>query len=146
MTRRFVLVSFVLLAIHALIPGVAAADAAYRVIVNPDNPTTSLSKGEVAKMLLKKTTTWKHGGKVLPVDLKVSSKVRNAMSRAIHGRSARAIKGWWNQQIFAGKGVPPTELGSDAKVVAYVLANKGAIGYVSARASIGDAKVVTLTE
>ena len=58
MTRRLVLFSFVLLAITALVPArSAAADPAYRVIVNPDNPTTSLGKDQVAKMLLKKTTT-----------------------------------------------------------------------------------------
>lgn len=145
MNRRFFFSVLVVLAIVLPVPS-AHAEPAYRVIVNPDNPTTSLSKDQVGKMLLKKTTSWKHGGKVLPVDLKVTSKIRNAMSKAIHGRSARAIKSWWNQQIFAGKGVPPTELGSDAKVVSYVLANPGAIGYVSASASIGDAKVVTITE
>jgi ABC-type phosphate transport system substrate-binding protein len=145
MNRRFFFSVLVVLAIVLPVPS-AQAEPAYRVIVNPDNPTTSLSKDQVGKMLLKKTTAWKHGGKVLPVDLKVTSKIRNAMSKSIHGRSARAIKSWWNQQIFAGKGVPPTELGSDAKVVSYVLANPGAIGYVSAGASIGDAKVVTITE
>jgi ABC-type phosphate transport system substrate-binding protein len=147
MTRRIVLVSLVLLASLVLVPSTpAAADATYRVIVHRDNPITSVTKGQLAKMLTKKTTSWKNGNKVMPVDQRVGSKVRDAMSRAVHGRTARAIKNWWNQQIFAGKGVPPPELGSDAKVVSYVNANPGAIGYVSIDAPIGDAKSVAVTE
>ena len=57
-----------------------------------------------------------------------------------------AIKTWWNQQIFAGKGVPPPELTSDAKVLAYVSANAGAIGYVSTDINTSDVKVVAVTE
>jgi ABC-type phosphate transport system substrate-binding protein len=138
--------TIMLVALALVVSLPAHADPGYRVIVHRDNPVTTLTKGQVAKMLTKKTTTWKNGNKVLPVDQRVGSKVRDAISRAVHGRSAKAIKTWWNQQIFAGKGVPPPELSSDAKVVSYVAANPGAIGYVSADAPTGDTKVVTLSE
>jgi ABC-type phosphate transport system substrate-binding protein len=143
MTRRLLLLSIVVL---ALSPRAVLAEPGYRVIVNAQNPITSVSKPLLSKLLLKTTTTWSNGNRVMPVDQRVSSHVRDAVSRAVHGRSATVIKNWWNQQIFAGKGVPPPELASDAKVVAYVLANPGAIGYVSADAAVGDAKVIAVTE
>ncbi len=143
MTRRLLLISFFLL---ALTPRGAHAEPTYRVIVNHDNPITSVSKASVSKMLLKTQTSWSNGNRVLPVDQKATSKVRDIVSRAVHGRSAMVIKNWWNQQIFAGKGVPPPELTSDAKVIAYVIANPGAIGYVSTDANVGDVKAVALTE
>ena len=71
-------------------------------------------------------------------------RVREAFSRHVHGKPARAIKQYWNQQIYAGRAVPPPELAGDAKVVAFVLANPGAIGYVSADATITDVKLVTV--
>src|SRR6476659_6486660 len=139
MTRRLLLISILLIA-----RVVAAEPTTYRVIVNPDNPTTSISKSTLSKIFLKSQTSWSNGNRIMPVDLRVTSRVRDALSRAIHGRSATVIKNWWNQQIFAGKGVPPPELGSDAKVVAYVLANTGAIGYVAADVNVGDAKTVAV--
>jgi hypothetical protein len=42
--------------------------------------------------------------------------------------------------------VPPPELASDAKVIAFVLSNPGAIGYVDGAAATGDAKVIVVNE
>ena len=142
MTRRFLLTLIFAL---ALSPRMADADPGYRVIVNSSNPITSVSKPTLSKMLLKTQTAWSNGNRVLPVDQRASAKVRDTLSRDVHGRSAMTIKTWWNQQIFAGKGVPPPELTSDAKVVAYVSANAGAIGYVSADTNTSDVKVVAVT-
>src|SRR4029079_8031091 len=125
MTRRLLLISFFLL---ALAPREVFADPAYRVIVNPNNPVTTISKSVLSKMLLKTQTAWSNGNRILPVDQRATAKVRDVISRAVHGRSAMVIKNWWSQQIFAGKGVPPPELTSDAKVIAYVIANPGAVG------------------
>jgi ABC-type phosphate transport system substrate-binding protein len=143
MTRRIILLSIVVLALY---PAGVRAEPAYRVVVNPQNPITSISKALLSKMLLKTQATWSNGNRILPIDLGVKHRARDAMSRAVHGRSAIVIKNWWNQQIFAGKGVPPPEVGSDAKVLAYVLANPGAIGYVSTDVNVGDAKVIAVTE
>jgi hypothetical protein len=32
---------------------------------------------------------------------------REGFSKEVHGRSVTAIKSFWNQQIFAGRQVPP---------------------------------------
>src|SRR6476469_2038996 len=133
MTRRLLLLSIFLLALR---PSVVRAEPSYRIIINPENPTTSISRATLSKIFLKSQTSWSNGNRIMPVDLRVTNRVRDALSRYVHGRSATVIKNWWNQQIFAGKGVPPPELSSDAKVVAYVLANPGAIGYVAADANV----------
>lgn len=145
MTRRPFL-TFVAVALLVLVAVRPAHSDGWKVIVHPSNPTTTITKGKLSKLLLKTTTTWDNGNKVMPVDQKVTSGTRDAVSRAVHGRSARVIKNWWNQQIFAGKGVPPPELASDAKVIAFVLSNPGAIGYVDGAAATGDAKVIVVNE
>lgn len=40
------------------------------------------------------------------------------------------------QQIFSGRATPPAELASDAEVIAFVARTPGAIGYVSAGATL----------
>ena len=44
---------------------------------------------------------------------------------------------YWQKMIFSGREVPPPEKTSSAEVVAYVRANRGAIGYVAADAALG---------
>ena len=100
------------------------------VVVNAAGPD-ALSKDDVSRAFLKK------GGALVAVDQAKSAKVRDAFSKAVLGRPASAVATHWQQQIFAGKDVPPPEKGSDAEVLAYVRANPKAIGYVGAGTDLG---------
>ena len=55
-----------------------------------------------------------------------------------------AIESYWRQQIYSGRGVPPPVKATDADVVAFVAANPGGIGYVSAAADTAGVKVVEI--
>lgn len=135
------------LAVTALLCGSTVqvrAQQGFRVIVNKDNPVTALSKEEVSRMLLKRTTRWDSGVPVEPVDQNSESAVRGAFSDDIHGRSVNKIKIYWQRQIFSGSEVPPRELTSDAEVVSYVSSNSGAIGYVSSGASLNGVKALRI--
>jgi hypothetical protein len=52
------------------------------------------------------------------------------------------LKSYWNQQIFSGKGVPPPEADTASAVISYVLAHKGAVGYLPANVEARGVKVV----
>jgi hypothetical protein len=54
----------------------------------------------------------------------------------------QAVRAYWQQLIFSGRGVPPVELESDEAVVAFVLKYPGAVGYVSGATNIGNAKAL----
>ena len=122
--------------------GVAAAP--FKVIVHESVKVQSLPKKTVSDFFLKKATKWEGGAAVVPVDQLESSAVRDAFSRAVHGKPAAAIKSYWTQQIFSGRDVPPVEKKSDAEVIAFVKANPGAIGYVSESASADGVRVLTV--
>ena len=132
----------------ALAPAVAAALLAaapaaahaqgYVIVVNAAGPA-SLSKADVSNAFLKK------GGSYVAVDQSKGAAVRDAFSKAVLGRPASAVATYWQQQIFAGKDVPPPEKGSDADVIAFVKGNPKAIGYVAAGTDLGaGVKAVTL--
>ena len=116
----------------------AAAAQGYQVIVNASNSASTLPKGEVAALFLKQVTTWPDGTPVTVVDLTDKSPVRNAFSRAILGRSTTAVRSYWQQQVFGGKAVPPTQRAADAEVVAFVRDNPNAIGYVASSTPLGQ--------
>lgn len=124
----------------------AQAPATYRVIVHASNPTTALSKEELARVYLKKQTSWKSGSQVAVVDLSPRSPVRAQFSTQILGRDVPTMKNYWQQSLFSGRGVPPVEQASDEQVTSFVASNPNAIGYVSANAQLpAGVKIVEIT-
>ena len=123
-----------------LVAAPAAARAqGYVVVVNAASAVSSLPKSELSNVFLKKST------KLAPVDQSKGAAVRDAFSKAVLGRPASAVATYWQQQIFAGKDVPPPEKGDDAAVLAYVKSTPNGVGYVSAGAALGDGvKALTL--
>jgi ABC-type phosphate transport system substrate-binding protein len=124
----------------------AGEPATVRVIVNPANQATSLTREEVSKLFLRKQTTWHSGLAVEPVDQVPASPIREKFVQWAHHRSASALAYYWQQQVFSGRGSPPPEKANDAEVIQYVAQNPGAIGYVSAGAKPGGVKTLTVTE
>jgi ABC-type phosphate transport system substrate-binding protein len=141
-----VLLAFVLFAGSFLGPEVLAdrEPSEFVVIVHPANPSTDITEDFLAQAFFKRTTRWSHGQAIQPVDLPLQSAVRRAFSSAVLKRSAPAVRGFWLQQIFSGRDVPPIELDSDSSVVRYVLGSPGAVGYVSASSGHNQAKVLTI--
>lgn len=131
------LVGPLLLALVAgLLPARRASAQAFAVVVNAANPVQAVSRDQLAKIFLKKAT-WASGVATAPVDLPEDAPARAAFSKIVHKRSVGAVKSYWQQQIYAGRAVPPPEKATDEEVLAYVRANPGAIGYVSVSADIG---------
>jgi len=125
--------------------GPVSADDGFIVIVHTANPAASVSREELSRIFLKKTGQWQDGSRAVPVDLVDSSPARGRFSQVVHGKDTSAIKAYWQKQIFSGRGVPPAELGSAAEVVAFVGANRGAVGYVAAGTALGGpVKAITL--
>ena len=129
----------------ALLAGTTAfAATPWKVIVNNNVKVDSLSKKAASDLFLKKTTKWASGAAVVPVDQVDTAAVRDAFSRAVHGKPTAAVKSYWNQQIFSGRDVPPVEKRNDAEVLAFVRSNAGAVGYVSEGAATDGVRVVPI--
>jgi ABC-type phosphate transport system substrate-binding protein len=135
-----------LLALTAL-PALAAPEAdGFRVVAHPSNKAAqTLTRSQLSQLFLKKTTRWADGKRVLPVE-PADPAVRERFSRRVHSKSLTAVKSFWNQQIFAGREVPPIEKASDAEVAAFVRANPDAIGYVSPAADVAGLAVISPRE
>jgi ABC-type phosphate transport system substrate-binding protein len=126
----------------ALALALLAQTAGYQVIVNKENPIQEVDRGFLSNAFLKRVTRWPSGLYIRPVDRRTEDSVREAFTEDVFGRPPSAIRNTWLQAIFDGSGVPPPELDSDEAVVKYVLAHPGAVGYVSASASLDGVKVV----
>jgi ABC-type phosphate transport system substrate-binding protein len=111
---------------------VTGAMAQEFVVVVNDAADASLNRSDVADIFLKRKGGWK------PVDQEKNAPVRAGFSKDILGRDVSAVEAHWQQQIFAGRDVPPPTKGSDAEVLAHVRSNPKGIGYVTPGTPLGD--------
>jgi ABC-type phosphate transport system substrate-binding protein len=144
MLRTVACMSIVVVALGAA--GAAHADTepspGFLVIVHPDNSIASADRKFLADVFLKKKTRWPDDSVIKPVDLDDASATRRRFSRDVLKRSVAAVRSYWRQLIYSGRGVPPPELDSDSAVVGYVRQHEAAIGYVTPGADLDGVKVV----
>jgi len=113
------------------------------VIVHP-SVADSASNKDISRIFLGKSKSLPGGQKVTPISLAEGNAATDEFNDKVLGKSASQLKSYWSKLIFTGKGQPPTELGSDADVVAKVSSDPNSIGYVSS-ASVTDAVKVLAT-
>jgi len=142
-TMRALVVGLTLALTATAVP--AGAATPFKVVAHPDVPALSISKATLAQIFLRTRPRWDGGEKTKPVDQVASSPAKVAFVRIILDRDLDALKAYWEQQVFAGKGVPPPEKPDDAAVVAYVAATPGAVGYISASTRVEGLKVLEVT-
>jgi ABC-type phosphate transport system substrate-binding protein len=144
-TRLLVSALLALLAVAA--PARAGDEPRFAVVVHPSNAAGSITRKQLLDLFLKKVTRWPDGAAVHPVEPPESSLARAYFrSDVMGGRSAFAVKVFWNKRVLSGREVPPVEKASDEEVVAYVRATPGAVGYVLAATPTSGAKVLQLTD
>lgn len=137
-----VVVGVVLALLVSLAP--AAAEDAFKVIVNAKIAGRVVSKATLAQIYLGRVKRWRDGRPVAAVDLPSTSPVRAAFSQAVLGMSVLGIRSHWMRSISSGER-PPLTRTNDAAVIAFVAAEAGGVGYVSEAAALPDTvKVVTV--
>jgi hypothetical protein len=142
---RFLAVASATVMSCALAPRGVSAQTSFVVVVNVTNPASNIGRSELAALFTKKEQSWSDGTPAFPVDLPADDPTREAFTAAIHGKSSKAIRAYWQQQIFSGRQVPPPERDSDEQVLAYVRTTVGAVGYVRPTARLGpNVKVLGL--
>jgi ABC-type phosphate transport system substrate-binding protein len=142
MTRRALRLAVLVLLVLGLASTSIAAEEGFKIIVNPANSIDAVDRDLLRDAYLKKATEWRGGATIHPIDLSKKFTVRTKFVEHVVRKTPAQLKRYWSQQIFSGKGVPPPEADSTDDVVEYVLANKGAVGYLPASADPGKAKVI----
>jgi ABC-type phosphate transport system substrate-binding protein len=130
------------LAIGLALAGRPAAAADVVVVVNPAAGVSEVSAGDLKEIFLG-TKTAVGGSDMQPV-LAESGAAHEAFLKSYVGKSEQALKVHFKSLVFTGKGSMPKTFASDAEIVKYVAATKGAIGYVAASAVNAGVKTITV--
>lgn len=108
-----------------------SAPPAFVVVVNDQNPITSIDREKLSRIFFKRTAAWPNGALAEPIDLDLKQPSRVAFSKTVHRKTVSAVRAFWQQQIFSGRDVPPVEKASEDDVIAYIRDHEAAVGYVS---------------
>jgi ABC-type phosphate transport system substrate-binding protein len=118
---------------------------ALAVVLNRDNPVTSLAVTDVQRIFRKQTRMWPHGEPVVPVDWDATSEVRQEFSRRVLNRTVREMADFWVQQNITQGLTPPSTLKSSRAILRFVASVPGSIGYVPARDVDETVKLIEIT-
>ncbi|MGE0453724.1 MAG: hypothetical protein AB7O37_12640 [Vicinamibacteria bacterium] len=144
MSQRSLLLGVLALSLSAL---AGSADDGFRVIAHPSVPGDSIDRKTLGAIYLKQVVHWSTGVAIEPIDQSASSPVRARFSEAVFGQPVAWVTSHWSRLMTSGKGWPPAVKASDADVIAQVRKNRGAIGYVSAAATLDETvKVLELLD
>jgi ABC-type phosphate transport system substrate-binding protein len=128
-----------------LAPPLTAQTVPFVVVVNKENPVTSLTVLELRRIFTKQMRMWPHGESIVPVDWESSSPMRQEFSRRVLGRTVREMAEFWVQQsITQGLQPPPTQRSARA-ILRFVASVPGAISYVPPEEVDDTVKVVKVS-
>lgn len=103
------------------------------VVVNPQSGVEQLSRSQVINIFLGHHRELPGGLPALPVDLPPSQAEKAQFYRALVNRDLDQMAAYWSRLVFAGSTSPPFQAASVADVIQYVVANRGAVGYLDRR-------------
>jgi len=117
-----------------------------KIIVHASNPASQIERAAVVAIFKGLMPRWKDNTNIQPVDQSVKSPARAAFTEKILHDTVLAMQTYWFKQLQQGR-VPPMVKASDQELLAYVKANRGAIGYVSEAFAVDEgAKVLKVVD
>jgi hypothetical protein len=114
-----------------------AADV--QIIANASVGATEVTPDELKSVFLGQKSKLSDGSSVEPV-LSQFGAAHVEFLKDYLGKTDQALRDHFKTLVFTGKGSMPKSFMSDAEIVKYVAATKGAIGYVSATADASAVK------
>ncbi len=147
MNRRMRILILVVFAIALVAPPALAGDN-FVVVVHENNPVDAMDRKEISKLFLKLSSRSSTGAEAVPIDLDESSPTREAFCKAVHNRSAKAVKYYFQKRRFTVGGTAPGQATSEDIMLRFIAGNEMAIGYVSASTDIEafPVKVIRITD
>ena len=122
----------------------AIPQTSFTVVVNKDNPATSISKTQLRKLLLGETPSWPGGAKVIVLLGPTGDAARDAALKAVCGMSESDFSKQALQASFAGGAKTVKTLPSTAAVRQVVALTAGGLGIIEAGQSGPGLKVLPI--
>lgn len=112
------------------------------IIVNKNNPITSISISKLKRIYLKNIKTWETGDRIVPVDIDEGSPLKKEFYKSIFEKAVEEMRVYWIRQRITNNIKPPRVYKTSNDIKNYVAGVKGAIGYIEKSALDDSVQVV----
>ncbi|MDP5253848.1 MULTISPECIES: hypothetical protein [unclassified Vibrio] len=102
------------------------------VIVNLNNPISSLEKREIIDLFMGKQKAFRHGQSARPFDQSESS-IKASFYHHLINKNLAQVNAYWARLLFTGRASPPQELSDDQSIIEAVRKAPGAIAYIDSQ-------------
>jgi ABC-type phosphate transport system substrate-binding protein len=116
-------------------PARSAAPVEIAVVVNAENPLTTLSAEDVRAYYMKRKSSWPNGEKIRPVDVEADNAARVLFVTQVLKTTPSDLERHWLEIKYRAAESPPKRMSDDEGVIKYISAFKGGIGFVEASAA-----------
>ena len=103
----------------------------YVVIANKSVAAAGLSKSDAQSIFVGDKTRWEDGK---PIEFAIieSGEVQRTFFQDVIGKTPSQFDSYWKRLVFTGKASAPKAFGDEKKMLEFVAATPGAVGFVSA--------------
>lgn len=122
------------------------ASADMIVICHPDSDVDKLSRKQVIDLYMGRVQHFPNGGKASTLDMPTDSDHRAKFYKDLTGKTLPQINAYWARLIFAGRATPPQAVESSEEVIATIMKDTTAIGYINKSELVDSVKVIAHVE
>jgi hypothetical protein len=116
------------------------------VIVNINNPISSLTSNQTANLFLVRTGYFPNELKCIPVNLTEGNTLRETFYNKVVGKNTIQLKSYWSRLIFTGQKLPPIEFQSSEKIKSFVSRHVEAIAYIDSSDVDSSVKTISIND
>jgi len=112
-----------------------------KIVVNPENPISIISKKELTQIYLRKKGFSNDGMALVPMDFRAN---KMDFYEGVLNKPFPLIKRYWTRAIFSGKGTPPKEFRDLDRMLRSLKEMPGGLAYVPANSELKNLKVLKI--
>ena len=112
------------------------------VVVNKVNPVDELSRSELIDLFMGKYVAFPNDSKAIPVELKGDHVIKVEFYQNLVGLPLSRVNAYWSRLRFTGRKRAAVFKSNEDDLIAFIIANEQAIGYVPQSLITDDLKVV----
>jgi ABC-type phosphate transport system substrate-binding protein len=118
------------------------AEEPLAVVVNKANPIDELSRSELIDLFMGKYVAFPNNVKAIPVELNSDHKIKVDFYQNLVGMPLSRVNAYWSRLRFTGRKRAAVFKSNEIDLIAFIIANEQAIGYVPQSLITEDLKVV----
>ncbi len=112
------------------------------VVVNINNPTSTMSKSQVIDLFMGRYMSFPNGEKASPIELTGDREIKESFYRGLLGMSLARVNSYWSRVQYTGRVKPSIKLSTQAHIVNHISKTPLSIGYMPRSKLTAKLKIV----